>query len=91
MPKNNIHVKKGDNIIVITGKDKGKSGVVEMSFPKKNMILVPGVNMLKKHQKARSEGGKGQIIEKAMPIDASNVKLAGAPAKKVKAVKASKK
>ncbi|MES2059743.1 MAG: 50S ribosomal protein L24 [Patescibacteria group bacterium] len=70
-----MHVKKGDNIIVITGKDKGKSGTVERAFPKHNQILVGGVNMLKKHQKSRSGDGKGQIIEKAMPIDASNVKL----------------
>lgn len=77
-----MHVKKGDNIIVITGKDKGKSGVVERAFPKHNQVLIQGVNMLKKHQRARSDGAKGQIIEKAMPIDASNVKLASAPTKK---------
>lgn len=77
-----MHVKKGDNVIVITGKDKGKSGTVEQSFPKRNQILVSGINMLKKHQKSRTSGGKGQIIEKAMPIDASNVKLSNAPAKK---------
>ncbi len=71
-----MHIKKGDNVIVITGKDKGKSGVVDRAFPKKNLVLVSGVNMLKKHQRARSEGGKGQIIDKAMPIHASNVKLA---------------
>ncbi len=78
-----MHVKKGDNIIVITGKDKGKSGVIERSFPKHNQVLVLGVNVLKKHQKSKQGSGKGQIIEKAMPIDASNVKLSSAPVKKI--------
>lgn len=70
-----MHVKKGDNVIVITGKDKGKSGVVERSFPKKNLVLIQGVNVVKKHQRSRKSEGKGEIINKAMPIHASNVKL----------------
>ncbi len=86
-----MHVKKGDNVIVITGKDKGKSGVVEQAFPKKGRIIVSGVNLVKKHQKSRQGEGKGQIVDKPMTIDASNVKLSSAPAKKVKKVKAAKK
>jgi large subunit ribosomal protein L24 len=86
-----MHVKKGDNVIVTTGKDKGKSGVVEKSFPKKGLILVSGVNIVKRHQKSRKGEGKGQIVDKAMPIDASNVKLSSAPIKKEKKVKAPKK
>ena len=83
MRKIYMHIKKGDNVIVITGKDKGKSGTVERAFPKKNLVLIPGINVLKKHQRARSESGKGQIIDKIMPIHSSNVKLAGtAKAKK---------
>lgn len=70
-----MKIKKGDNIIVIAGKDKGKTGKVVMSFPKDNKVLVEGVNMQKKHQKARKSGTKGQIIEKAMPINASNVAI----------------
>ncbi len=68
-----MKIKKGDNIIVIAGKDKGKTGKVVMSFPKDNKVLVEGVNMQKRHQKARKSGTKGQIVDKAMPINASNV------------------
>ena len=70
-----MHIKKGDNVTVITGKDKGKSGVVERAFPKKNLVLIQGVNIVKKHQRSRKSEGKGEIIDKAMPIHASNVKL----------------
>lgn len=77
-----MHIKKGDNIIVITGKDKGKSGVIDRAFPKKNLVLIQGVNVVKKHQRSRKSEGKGEIIDKAMPIHASNVKLSGAKSKK---------
>jgi large subunit ribosomal protein L24 len=70
-----MKIKKGDNIIVITGKDKGKTGKVVMSFPKDNKVLVEGVNVQKKHQKARKSGTKGQVIDKAMPINVSNVAI----------------
>jgi len=71
-----MKIKKGDNIIVITGKDKGKTGSVEKVFPKKNLVLVAGVNVVKKHQKSRKSVGAGQIVEKAMPIHISNVAIA---------------
>ncbi len=71
-----MKIKKGDNIIVITGKDKGKTGSVEKVFPKKDLVLVQGVNVVKKHQKSRKDAGKGQVIEKAMPIHISNVSIA---------------
>jgi len=70
-----MHVKKGDNVIVLTGRDKGKKGKVLKSFPKLNRVLVEGVNKVKKHQRPRKSGEKGQIIEVAMPIQVSNVKL----------------
>jgi len=70
-----MKIKKGDNIIVITGKDKGKIGKVLVAFPKDNSILVEGVNINKKHQRAKKSGAKGQIIDKAMPIDVSNVMI----------------
>lgn len=70
-----MKIKKGDNIIVIAGKDKGKTGKVVMSFPKDNKVLVEGVNMQKRHQRARKSGTKGQIVEKAMPVNASNVAI----------------
>ncbi|MEK9184734.1 MAG: 50S ribosomal protein L24 [Patescibacteria group bacterium] len=69
-----MHVKKDDNVIVITGKDKGKSGKIVRAFPKENKVLIAGVNIQKKHERPKKSGGKGQIIEKPAPIDASNVK-----------------
>ena len=66
-------VKKGDKVLVITGKDKGKTAnVVEVS-PKTNKVLVDGVNVVTKHQKPRTQQDKGGIIKKSAPIDASNV------------------
>ena len=69
-----MHIKKDDKVIVLTGKDKGKSGTVTKAFPKENKVIVSGVNVLKKHQRPTKSGQKGQVIEKTMPIDVSNVK-----------------
>lgn len=70
-----MHVKKNDNVTVLTGKDKGKSGKVLRAFPQKNKVLVEGVNIKKVHEKGKKKDAKGQIIEKAYPIDVSNVRL----------------
>ncbi len=67
-------IKKDDNVIVLAGKDKGKTGKVIKSLPKIHKVIVSGVNIIKKNQKPRKQGQKGQIIEKTMPIDVSNVK-----------------
>jgi len=72
-----MHVKKDDKVIVLTGKDKGKTGSVLKSMPKIGKVVVSGINLSKKHQRARKSGEKGQIVDKAMPINASNVKKAG--------------
>ena len=69
-----MHVKKDDKVIVISGKDKGKSGTVLKSLPKENRVVVSGVNILKVHQKPKRAGEKGQIIDKVMPINVSNVR-----------------
>ena len=69
-----MKIKKDDKVIVLTGKDKGKTGQVLKALPKENKVVVSGVNVIKKHQKARKSNEKGQIIDKTMPIDASNVK-----------------
>lgn len=69
-----MHVKKGDKVTVISGKNKGKSGVITRAFPKEGRVIVEGVNIVKKHQRARGEGKKGQIVERPLPIHASNVK-----------------
>jgi large subunit ribosomal protein L24 len=67
-----MHVKKGDKVKVIAGKDKGKSGVILRALPKEGKVLVEGVAIFKKHMKGGA-GKAGQIIEKSRPIDASNV------------------
>ncbi len=70
-----MKLRKGDIVIVIAGKDRMKSGTIERVFPKKDMVLIPGINMVKKHQKARKQGQKGQMIEKPLPLHVSNVAL----------------
>ncbi len=77
-----MHVKKDDKVIVLSGKDKGKTGTVVKSLPKENKVIVSGVNVLKVHQKPRKSGEKGQIIDKTMPIHVSNVKLSEKKTKK---------
>ena len=68
-------IKKGDEIVVITGKDKGRRGKVSQVLAT-NHLLVEGVNVAKKHQRGNpNEGVAGGIVEKEMPIDASNVKV----------------
>jgi len=70
-----MRIKKGDMVIVISGNDKGRKGRVIKVMPKKQRVLVEGLNMQKKHQRPRKEGEKGQIVEKPGPIHISNVKL----------------
>lgn len=70
-----MKIRKGDKIIVISGKDKGKTGTVEKSFPRIDSVLIEGVNVVKRHQRSRRGGQKGQMIEKAMPIHISNVMI----------------
>lgn len=67
-----MHIKKGDNVKILAGNDRGKTGTVDRVIPKENRVVVEGVNIRKKHTKITSDGGG--IIEKAMPIHASNVK-----------------
>ena len=69
-------IKKGDNVIIIAGKDKGKKGKVARVFPKLNKVIVEGSNMSKKHQRPRKSGEKGSMVDMAMPLHASNVKKA---------------
>lgn len=68
-----MKLKKGDNVIVITGKDKGKKGKVVRVLPKENKIILEGLNMTKRHQRPRKSGEKGSIKNIEMPINASNV------------------
>ena len=68
-----MHVKKGDKVKVITGKDKGKEGVILRVFPKENRVIVEGVNLVKKHAKPSQGNPQGGIITQEAPIHASNV------------------
>lgn len=86
---NSLHVKVGDSVVILSGNDKGKTGKVIEAFPGKNLILVEGMNIKKKHQRPRKQGQKGQILDRAMPIHASKVRKAEAP-KKAKAKKSAK-
>ena len=68
-----MHVKKGDKVMVISGKDKGKTGVILSAFPKKDRVLVEGVNIVKKHSKPSQMNPQGGIISQEAPIHVSNV------------------
>jgi large subunit ribosomal protein L24 len=68
-----MHIKKGDSVKVIAGKDKGKTGSVLKAFPKLDKVVVEGVNMHVRHEKRRSGRKTGQIVEKPFPVHVSNV------------------
>lgn len=68
-----MKIKKGDNVIVIAGKDKGKRGTVLKSLPAREMVLVEGLNMRKRHKRGMRSNQKGQILDIAHPIHVSNV------------------
>ncbi|MGM8034103.1 50S ribosomal protein L24 [Listeria monocytogenes] len=70
-----MHVKKGDKVKVITGKDKGKSGKVLAAFPKKDRVLIEGINMVKKHTKPSNVNPQDGILNVEAPIHVSNVML----------------
>jgi large subunit ribosomal protein L24 len=67
--------KKGDHVVVLKGKDRGKDGVIMRVLPGENKVIVEGVNVAKKHQKATRATMQAGIIDKDMPIDASNVAI----------------
>ena len=75
-----MKIKKGDTVLVITGKDKGKKGEVIAAFPKTNKVIVSGVNIQSKHEKARQDQ-PAQIVKVEGPIDASNVMFYDSKAK----------
>jgi large subunit ribosomal protein L24 len=69
-----MKIKKGDNVIVIAGSQKGKKGKIMKAFPTLNKVVVEGINLRKKAHKSKKKGDPSQIIEIAMPIHVSNVK-----------------
>ena len=70
-----VHVRKNDNVVVISGKDKGKTGEVLKVFPKTGKVLVQGVNIVKKHKKASRTQAESAIIEREAAINSSKVML----------------
>ncbi len=70
-----MHVKKGDTVIVIAGKDKGKKGRVLAAYPKKERVLVEGINLVKKHTRPSQANPQGGIVTQEAPIHVSNVSL----------------
>ncbi|NJM05141.1 50S ribosomal protein L24 [Candidatus Gracilibacteria bacterium] len=70
-----MHVKSGDEVLVIAGKDKGRRGKIKRALPKDNRVVVEGLNIAKKHVKPRGPGKPGGIIEIEAPLDVSNVML----------------
>ncbi len=70
-----MKIKKGDSVIVIAGKDKGKSGKVLRALPKRSLVIIEGVNVRKRHQKATRANQKGQVVDKTLPVHVSNVML----------------
>ena len=72
---NKLNVKKGDTVVVISGKDKGKQGKILTAIPEKSRVIVQGANMITKHVKPRKQGEAGGRIEQEGAIHVSNVKL----------------
>jgi large subunit ribosomal protein L24 len=86
-PKFKIHVRKDEDVVVITGKDKGKQGKVKKVLSKTGRVVVEGVNMVKKHTKPSAKNMQGGIMEMEAPIHSSNVMSLA----KIEAKKAAKK
>lgn len=70
-----MHVRRGDEVLVITGKNKGQRGRIRQAIPKEGRVVVEGLNIVIRHTKARGPGKPGGRIEKEAPIDVSNVML----------------
>ncbi len=70
-----MKLKKGDTVLIISGKDRGRKGKIIDSLPKKGKIVVEGINLRKKHVKAKRSGEKGQIVTMPAPMNISNVKI----------------
>ncbi|MEJ2698065.1 MAG: 50S ribosomal protein L24 [Desulfuromonadales bacterium] len=75
MAAEKLHVKKDDMVMIIAGKDKGKSGKVLKVFPAKGRVVVENLNVVKRHSRPTRTNAQGGIVEKEAPIDASNLQL----------------
>lgn len=70
-----MKLKKNDNVLIISGKDRGRRGKILEVLRSEGKIVVEGMNMHKKHRKPRRQGQKGEVVEVTAPIDASNAKV----------------
>jgi large subunit ribosomal protein L24 len=70
-----MHVKTGDEVLVIAGKDRGKRGKIKQALPRENRVVVEGLNIVKRHSRPRSQRRPGGIIEMEAPMHVSNVML----------------
>jgi len=70
-----MKIKKNDQVLIISGKDRGRKAKVIEALPKKGKLFIEGINLRKKHVKPKKSGEKGQIVETPAPLDASDVKL----------------
>lgn len=86
-----MKIKVNDNVVVLAGKDKGKTGRVMKTLRKKDRVVVEGINMIKKHQKPNNANENGGIFEMEAPIHVSNVKKVETDAKAKKQEKKAKK
>jgi large subunit ribosomal protein L24 len=70
-----MKIRKGDNVLIITGKDNGKKGKVRKALPRKKAIIIEGLNLIKRHSRTGGQAKQGGIIEMEAPVDISNVML----------------
>jgi large subunit ribosomal protein L24 len=70
-----MHIKKGDEVLIITGREKGKRGKIKEARPKENRVVIEGLNIVKRHMRPRGPGRPSGIIELEAPLSASNVML----------------
>lgn len=71
-----MKLKKGDKVVIIAGKDLGKTGTISRVMPKEDKVLVDGINIVKRHRKPSAQNRQGQIVEMPRPIHVSNVAIA---------------
>ncbi len=70
-----MKLRKGDKVVVLAGKDKGREGTISRVIPENNKVIVDGINVVKKHQKAQGQTRQAGIIDREMPLNASNVAM----------------
>lgn len=81
-----MRIIKGDKVVVIAGKDKGKEGIVQAVYPRVHKVVVEGVNVHKKHKKPSQQTPEGSVIDVYVPIDISNVAIVDPKTKKASRV-----